>query len=266
MSPYRQIDGVATGSPLGPTLANLFLAHLEKNWFSETRTGLPCTYLRYMDDIFCVFDNAKYDHTSFLEFLNRQHPNLSFTCELGPSSLPFLDLNVEIENGTPVFFLFSGNPPTQVYYWIFRLCALCHGRRVWFSVLLSVRYFCAQSGNWSTWKFKTFDVSLQITATRFHSLMELPRKLSLTSSHIARSPQLTTRLCILYVSHILEIYLTLFSNVFEDYVIAIMWMLVLCFAHTRFHSISPWNPVFPMHLGHVSCISILARVTRSIPI
>ena len=28
---YKQIDGVAKGSPLGPTLANLFLAHLEQN-------------------------------------------------------------------------------------------------------------------------------------------------------------------------------------------------------------------------------------------
>ena len=26
---YEQIDGVAMGSPLGPTLANFFLAHIE---------------------------------------------------------------------------------------------------------------------------------------------------------------------------------------------------------------------------------------------
>ena len=28
---YRQIDGVAMGSPLGPILANAFLCHFEKN-------------------------------------------------------------------------------------------------------------------------------------------------------------------------------------------------------------------------------------------
>ena len=32
---YRQIDGVAMGSPLGPILANAFLCHFEKQWFSE---------------------------------------------------------------------------------------------------------------------------------------------------------------------------------------------------------------------------------------
>ena len=31
---YQQIDGVAMGSPLGPTIANFFLAHMEKSNFS----------------------------------------------------------------------------------------------------------------------------------------------------------------------------------------------------------------------------------------
>ena len=30
---YRQIDGVAMGSPLGPTLANFLLGHIEKKLF-----------------------------------------------------------------------------------------------------------------------------------------------------------------------------------------------------------------------------------------
>ena len=32
---YRQIDGVAMGSPLGPILKNAFLCHFEKQWLSE---------------------------------------------------------------------------------------------------------------------------------------------------------------------------------------------------------------------------------------
>ena len=31
---YKQIDGVAMGSPLGPTLANAFVCHYEKIWLS----------------------------------------------------------------------------------------------------------------------------------------------------------------------------------------------------------------------------------------
>ena len=32
---YKQIDGVAMGSPLGPTLANAIICHYEKNWLNE---------------------------------------------------------------------------------------------------------------------------------------------------------------------------------------------------------------------------------------
>ena len=46
---YKKIDGVAVGSPFGPTLANLFLAHLEQNWLKSKDS--PLTYLRYVDDI-----------------------------------------------------------------------------------------------------------------------------------------------------------------------------------------------------------------------
>ena len=32
---YRQKNGVAMGSPLGPTLANVFLCHFEEPWISD---------------------------------------------------------------------------------------------------------------------------------------------------------------------------------------------------------------------------------------
>ena len=51
---YRQIDGVAMGGPLGPTLANFFLGHLETKLFNGIDFG-PSLYIRYVDDIFAVF-------------------------------------------------------------------------------------------------------------------------------------------------------------------------------------------------------------------
>ena len=32
---YTQLDGVAMGSPLGPTSANAFLCHFEEQWLSD---------------------------------------------------------------------------------------------------------------------------------------------------------------------------------------------------------------------------------------
>ena len=52
---YRQIDGVAVGSPLGPILANAFLCHFEKQWLSECppnflpKVPLPITFKRFCE-------------------------------------------------------------------------------------------------------------------------------------------------------------------------------------------------------------------------
>ena len=52
---YKQIDGVAMGSPLGSTLANLFLVYHECKWLESCPIQFPPKYYhRYVDDIFLV--------------------------------------------------------------------------------------------------------------------------------------------------------------------------------------------------------------------
>ena len=38
----KQIDGVAMGSPLGPTLANTFLCHYKKEWLDNCPSHFKC--------------------------------------------------------------------------------------------------------------------------------------------------------------------------------------------------------------------------------
>ena len=50
---YKQIDGAAMGSPLGPALANIFMCSFENKWLKDCPSGLkPVFYRRYVDDIF----------------------------------------------------------------------------------------------------------------------------------------------------------------------------------------------------------------------
>ena len=53
---YKQIDGVAMGSPLGATLANIFLCFYEQIWLENCPVEFkPVVYRRYVDDTFLLF-------------------------------------------------------------------------------------------------------------------------------------------------------------------------------------------------------------------
>ena len=44
---YKQVDGVAMGSPLGPTLANWYMGTIEKKLFANHMPSYPKLYVRY---------------------------------------------------------------------------------------------------------------------------------------------------------------------------------------------------------------------------
>ena len=77
---FHQVDGVAMGSPLGPALANWFMGYNEQKLLESYHGRLNKFYRRYVDDIFCVFEN-EHQALTFLDFLNSQHPNINFTIE-----------------------------------------------------------------------------------------------------------------------------------------------------------------------------------------
>ena len=93
---YKQIDGVAMGSPLGPTLAMAFMCYMEEKWLSDCPLDFkPLFYRRYVDDTFLIF-KSQTNVQKFLEYLNSKHPNIKFTCDNEENfTLPFLDVNIK---------------------------------------------------------------------------------------------------------------------------------------------------------------------------
>ena len=78
---YQQVDGVATGSPVGPSLANAFLAHYEKIWLNDYPDEFkPVYYKRYVVDIFVLF-RSPHHLEKFNEYLNSKYANIKFTNE-----------------------------------------------------------------------------------------------------------------------------------------------------------------------------------------
>ena len=90
---FKQIDGVAMGSPLDPTIGNAFLVYHEKNWLEHCPLEYkPLYYRRYVDDIFVLFNSAEH-LKRFHSYLNSRHLNISFTLENEKTTeCPFLTL------------------------------------------------------------------------------------------------------------------------------------------------------------------------------
>ena len=111
---YQQIDGVAMGSPLGPTLANWFLGSIEKRIFNLSSVNcFPKFYVRYVDDVFAVF-NCDTDRDQFFDLLNKQHSNLRFTVELADGTLPFLDVEIDVQGDNVSTWVYRKSTYTEV--------------------------------------------------------------------------------------------------------------------------------------------------------
>ena len=107
---YKQTDGIAMSSPLGPVLANIFVGYHEAQLFNSI--SKPCMYQRYVDDTFAIFKTES-DSELFFNKLNSLHPSLKFTMEKETDEmLPFLD--VKIEKSTNKFLTSVYRKPTFI--------------------------------------------------------------------------------------------------------------------------------------------------------
>ena len=89
---FNQVNGVAMGSPLRPALTNLFMGYNQQKWLESDHGRLVKFYRRYVDDIFCIFED-EHQALNFLDFANSQYTNFNFTIKKEHmKQLPFFDI------------------------------------------------------------------------------------------------------------------------------------------------------------------------------
>ena len=89
---YRQVNGVAMGSPLGPVIANIFMVELERRLI-PTMYDKISLWFRYVDDTFTFIKRGEVDN--IIRILNSFHESINFTFEKETDeSISFLDVNV----------------------------------------------------------------------------------------------------------------------------------------------------------------------------
>ena len=113
---YKQIDGVAMGSPLGPALANIFMCSFENKWLKDCPHSLkPVFYRRYVDDIFVLFSSLD-QAEKFKKYLSSKYPNIKFSLEKeNDGRLSFLDINIFREKGKFVTNVYRKKTFSGVY-------------------------------------------------------------------------------------------------------------------------------------------------------
>ena len=87
---FKQVDGVAMGSPVSSVIADILMENLEMKAFQGNGT-VPRVWKRFVDDVLAVVRKANVER--FLDHLNNIHPNILFTMELEQNkSLPLMDV------------------------------------------------------------------------------------------------------------------------------------------------------------------------------
>ena len=93
---YKQINGVAMGTKMGPSYANLFVGYVEHQFFSQYEGPKPDLYGRYIDDCIGAISSSREELNRFITSVNSFHPALKYTWEISETSLAFLDIKVSI--------------------------------------------------------------------------------------------------------------------------------------------------------------------------
>ena len=91
---YLQKLGTAMGTRMAPSYASLFMGKLEKEILDSCGVQ-SLLWLRFLDDIFMIWDDSEEKLLWFLDQLNKFHETIKFTYNYSKTNAVFLDVNIE---------------------------------------------------------------------------------------------------------------------------------------------------------------------------
>ncbi|KAJ8035661.1 hypothetical protein HOLleu_19406 [Holothuria leucospilota] len=76
------------GTRMAPSYANLFMAEFERNLLHSSYHK-PSFYVRFIDDIFFIWEKGPDELQNFFQLPNGLHPTIKFTMESSCNNIPF---------------------------------------------------------------------------------------------------------------------------------------------------------------------------------
>ena len=116
---FIQVKGTAMGTRAVPNFANVYIGQLEDKFVYQTEWfNYNTDWVRFVDDIFLIWEGSKDSLTAFIEYLKSAVSLIKFMYEILYSSVNFLDTKVKEFDGWHQHVLMCArNPqtPTHTY-------------------------------------------------------------------------------------------------------------------------------------------------------
>ena len=114
---FHQILGTAIGTKFALHYANIFMGRLEEEIFGSTEFQ-SLLWLRYLDDIFCLWTDTIEKLKEFLEFLNAFHSSIKFTMDYSPYQFNYLDVLITKDESGKTLRTSLCRKPTDTHQYI----------------------------------------------------------------------------------------------------------------------------------------------------
>ena len=91
---YLQVLGTALGTRMAPSCASLFMGKLEMDFLGSCNKT-PLIWLRFLDDIFMVWNHSEQELHEFISKINKFHDTIKFTFNYSNKEANFLDVIIK---------------------------------------------------------------------------------------------------------------------------------------------------------------------------
>jgi hypothetical protein len=102
------------GTKMAPAYANLFMNDFEES-FLNTQERKPTVWVRYIDDIFIIWEHGQSHLDMFMSAINHHSKAIKFTIEQSNEAVPFLDTTVFIKENRICTRLYTKPTDSHLY-------------------------------------------------------------------------------------------------------------------------------------------------------
>ena len=181
-SVFKQVHGTAMGTPMAPSIANLFMGWLEERILADSPVHIDKDFWkRFIDDIILLWTGTDEQLKSFENFINSYHPTIKFTIEASLVERPYLDILVKLVDGFIHTDLYT--KPTDAHAYLH--FSSCHPRHckenIPYSQMLRIRRICSKDEDFKrhtqamSEQFKQRGYSARCVSNAIERVSSLPR-------------------------------------------------------------------------------------------